>query len=426
MEVSVEVGDTKARALSDGWKCLTLFELAGKQRALFNDGDWVEAEYITNRGIRLIQTGNIGIGTYLEKGIKKYISEASFQLLKCKKLIVGDILICRLAEPAGRACLFNEIEDEIVITSVDVTIFRPVENFINRMYLVHYFSTDKWFSSVLDQVGGTTHKRISRSALGSLKVMLPPKSEQDSIAEALTDADFLIESLEKLIEKKRQIKQGTMQKLLVGKKRLPGFTGEWNVKRLADSCQLITKGTTPTSLGKDFTESGINFIKVESLNKIGQIIEEMVGYIDEKTHELLKRSQLKENDLLVSIAGALGRTGIVNKAILPANTNQALAIVRFKEKSELFNEYVYYFIGYDLISKHIAGISAQGAQANLSLEQVGNFPIYAPEIDEQKAIVKILKDMDYELSELELKLTKTHQIKQGMMHELLTGRIRLG
>jgi type I restriction enzyme, S subunit len=254
-----------------------------------------------------------------------------------------------------------------------------------------------------------------------------PKSkiEQEVIAGALSDADALIESLENLIEKKRQIKQGAMQELLTGKKRLAGFSGEWEVKRLLDSCQLITKGTTPTSLGKDFTESGINFIKVESLNKIGEIIEDMVAYIDEETHELLKRSQLRENDLLISIAGALGRAGIVDKSILPANTNQALAIARFRDKSELFNEYVYYFIGFDLITKHIAGISAQGAQANLSLEQVGDFPIFAPKIDEQKAIVGILKDMDFELTKLESKLLKARQVKQGMMQELLTGKIRL-
>jgi len=263
-------------------------------------------------------------------------------------------------------------------------------------------------------------------SLRQYRVPLPKsKIEQEVIAGALSDADALIESLENLIEKKRQIKQGAMQELLTGKKRLAGFSGEWEVKRLLDSCQLITKGTTPTSLGKDFTESGINFIKVESLNKIGEIIEDMVAYIDEETHELLKRSQLRENDLLISIAGALGRAGIVDKSILPANTNQALAIARFRDKSELFNEYVYYFIGFDLITKHIAGISAQGAQANLSLEQVGDFPIFAPKIDEQKAIVGILKDMDFELTKLESKLLKARQVKQGMMQELLTGKIRL-
>ena len=291
----------------------------------------------------------------------------------------------------------------------------------NLYLLTEYINNNVVFSLESTGVPQLTAPQISKYYIALPQTL----DEQFAIAEALSDADALIESLEKLIEKKRQIKQGAMQELLTGKKRLPGFSGEWEEKRLADSCQLITKGTTPTSLGKNFTEAGINFIKVESLNKVGEIIADMVAFIDEETHELLKRSQLKEGDLLVSIAGALGRAGIVNTLILPANTNQALAIVRFREKSALFNEYVYYFIGFDLIAKHISGISAQGAQANLSLGQVGDFPIYAPQIDEQKEIVKILKDMDFEITELEAKLTKAGQIKQGMMQSLLAGEIRL-
>jgi type I restriction enzyme S subunit len=110
----------------------------------------------------------------------------------------------------------------------------------------------------------------------------------------------------------------------------------WEMKKLGEVCELITKGTTPTSIGFKFTEEGINFIKVESLTESGQIITNKVAYISEKCHESLKRSQLKVNDILFSIAGALGRIGIVKKEILPANTNQALAIIRI-DKNSMFN-----------------------------------------------------------------------------------------
>src|SRR5690606_8157116 len=109
----------------DDWESKSLFEIADKKRDLFNDGDWIESEHIIDEGIRLVQTGNIGIGKFLNKGGRKYISEKSFNDLKCKEIKEGDLLICRLAEPAGRACIFPKTEDYNSVTSVDVTIFRP-------------------------------------------------------------------------------------------------------------------------------------------------------------------------------------------------------------------------------------------------------------------------------------------------------------
>ena len=255
---------------------------------------------------------------------------------------------------------------------------------------------------------------------------LPPtKTEQEAIAEALSDADALIESLEQLITKKRQIKQGAMQELLTGKTRLPGFSGEWVVKRLGDESDLITKGTTPTSLGRNFIKQGINFVKIESLTEDGTVLPEMLAAVDEETHRLLKRSQLQENDILFSIAGALGRTAIVNADLLPANTNQALAIIRLKPQSYLRHGFILKYLAGPQILTHVTAINVQAAQANLSLEDIRSFEVPAPSDAEQTAIATILSDMDTAIEALEAKLTKTRQLKQGMMHNLLTGRIRL-
>lgn len=207
--------------IPEDWDVQTVYELAEGQKSLFDDGDWIEAEYITDKGVRLIQTGNIGVGRYQEKENKKYISESSFIKLKCKELKQGDLLICRLAEPAGRACIFPDIGEEKIITSVDVTIFRPPVETVNREYLLHYFSTNEWFSSVLEQVGGTTHKRISRGALGRIRVPMPKLAEQTAIATILSDMDNEIQTLEQRLAKTRQIKQGMMQELLTGRTRLP-------------------------------------------------------------------------------------------------------------------------------------------------------------------------------------------------------------
>lgn len=204
----------------EGWEELSIFQIADFKKELFDDGDWIESEYITDKGIRLIQTGNIGIGTYLEKESKKYINEDSFKKLRCKQLKIGDLLICRLAEPAGRACILPFIGEDKVITSVDVSIYRPNEETVNRQFLNQIFTTNNWFNTISELCGGTTHKRISRGALGRVKIQLPNIQEQTRIATILSDMDTEIQALETKLEKYRKIKLGMMQNLLTGKIRL--------------------------------------------------------------------------------------------------------------------------------------------------------------------------------------------------------------
>ncbi|HFF8937777.1 restriction endonuclease subunit S [Serratia ureilytica] len=207
--------------IPEDWNTESIYELADKQKNRFDDGDWIESEHIIDKGVRLIQTGNIGVGKFFDKESRKYISESSFEQLRCKELQIGDLLICRLAEPAGRACIFPDISEQKVITSVDVTIFRPDNNRANRQFLSQYFSSSEWFKNVHEQVGGTTHKRISRGALGKIIVPYPTVKEQTAIATILSDMDAELEALEQKLAKFRDIKQGMMQQLLTGRIRLP-------------------------------------------------------------------------------------------------------------------------------------------------------------------------------------------------------------
>jgi restriction endonuclease S subunit len=98
-------GQTRLPGFHEEWKVTTLFDLVERKKELFDDGDWIEAEFLTDSGIRLIQTGNIGVGSFVDRETKKYICSNSFKKLRCKEIKIGDILICRLGEPAGRACI---------------------------------------------------------------------------------------------------------------------------------------------------------------------------------------------------------------------------------------------------------------------------------------------------------------------------------
>lgn len=166
----------------------------------------------------------------------------------------------------------------------------------------------------------------------------------------------------------------------------------WDKIKLGDLCEVITKGTTPTSIGHNFTDSGIRFIKVESLTESGEIIPNKVAYIDEDCHQALKRSQLKKDDILFSIAGALGRIGIVKEDILPANTNQALAIIRLKKDSNALVDFIAKYFNSNIVTDEIEKLRIGAAQQNLSLTQLNNLFVPLPRLPEQQQIVSILEE----------------------------------
>ena len=202
------------------WEKISLKQLTDRSFELFNDGDWVESDHIIDQGIRLLQTGNVGVGKFKESRNKKYINEESFKKLNCKEVQVGDLLICRLADPPGRACIVPDLKEEKLITSVDVSILRPKVDKVDKHFLLQVFSTNEWFDEVNEKCGGTTRTRISRSALGNIELNLPPYEEQKAIGTIFKDMNQELQTIRQKREKYVQIKQGMMQELLTGKTRL--------------------------------------------------------------------------------------------------------------------------------------------------------------------------------------------------------------
>ena len=167
-----------------------------------------------------------------------------------------------------------------------------------------------------------------------------------------------------------------------------------NISYLKDVSEVITKGTTPTTVGGVFTDDGINFVKSESICDSKYLDSSVFMTIDEETDEKLKRSRLKEDDLLFSIAGAyLGKISIVRVEDLPANTNQAVGIVRLKKELVDVN-YLYYFFSQTQINSYINKLSAQSSQPNLNLDLLGRLSFNCLALDEQKKISSILSVLD--------------------------------
>lgn len=169
---------------------------------------------------------------------------------------------------------------------------------------------------------------------------------------------------------------------------------EWKEVNLGDVSLKITKGTTPSTIKRGFVDFGISFFKSECLTDRKLIDKDKEAYIDEETHEKMSRSQLQEDDVLLSMAGAyLGKIALVTKDDVPSNINQAIALIRLN-RSEAYSEYIYYYLSQKNVVKYINSISSQSAQPNINLKQIGEIPIKLPPIEEQKAIAKILSDLD--------------------------------
>ena len=187
--------------------------------------------------------------------------------------------------------------------------------------------------------------------------------------------------------------------------------------RLGDIATVITKGTTPTSIGFAFENDGINFVKIESVDENGNFICEKFDHISDECHEKLKRSQLQENDILFSIAGAIGRTAIVTKDILPANTNQALAIIRIPQGAINYS-FLLYILQSSVVLEQAEKKKQGVAQLNLSLKDIGDFIIPDIPLEEQQCIVDSLDKVSNLISLRKQQLSKLDELVKSRFIEL--------
>src|SRR5699024_6911157 len=210
-----------------------------------SDGDWINKEYLLPNGkYRIIQTGNISVGKYLNKEkSSKFISQSSYDELKANEVFPGDILISRLADPAGRSIIMPNINWKMV-TSVDVAIIRPNKKF-ESYFLISILNTDKKLYDISKLVSGASHKRISRKNLEKVKIIYPKIQEQQKIGDFFSKLDRQIELEEQKLEKLEEQKKGYMQKIFSQELRFKDENGneypEWEEKTIKDVYK-VTRG----------------------------------------------------------------------------------------------------------------------------------------------------------------------------------------
>jgi type I restriction enzyme S subunit len=335
----------------------------------------------------------------------------------------GDLVLARTGASVGKSYLYDQRDGELVFAGFLIRA-RPDTKKLEPRYLQYFTHSRPYWNWIKVNSMRSGQPGINGREYASLLIPLPPtKAEQEAIAEALSDADALTEALEQLIAKKRHLKQGAMQELLTGKKRLPGFSGEWEVKRWGDVIIHCSSGATPYRGRPDFYKGDIKWISSGELNY--NVITDTLEHISKIAVEKTNLRLHPAGTFLMAItgleaAGTRGACGIVGS---PATTNQSCMAVY--PTSELLTEYLYHYYVYrgdELALEYCQGTKQQSYTAQL----IRILPIHLPPtVEEQSAIAIILSDMDTEIAALETRLAKTRELKQGMMHNLLTGKIRL-
>ena len=349
--------------------------------------------YSPNGKYFFINGNNLNDGKIVITSDTKSVDHSEF--IKHQKPISDRSILMSINGTIGNLGLFDS---EQVLLGKSAA-FLNVNPKISKRYVYQSLKTQIVKQQFFDGLTGSTIGNLGLSTIRRTKVPLPPtKAEQRAIAEALSDADALIASLEQLIAKKRQIKQGAMQDLLTGKKCLPGFSGEWDVKKLGDVVKI--------SKGQLITE------KNASLGDIPVIAGgKKPAYFHNKPNRTGKT-------ITVSASGAsAGYVAFFDEPIFASDCST------ISEGDGYSIEFIYsqLQLKQDIIYKAQTG----GAQPHIHAVDLMPIEIGVPTFSEQQAIAIILFDMDAEIDVLEGKLGKALQLKQGMMHNLLTGKIRV-
>ena len=288
---------------------------------------------------------------------------------------------------------------------------------LDGLFFYLYFSNN-FLERIKTMTAKSSVDSVRKDMINKMQIPLPLLYEQKKIASALISIDNLLLSLDKLIEKKKFIKQGAMQELLTGKKRLPGFTGEWELSNLGELC-IIKDGTHQTP---KYVENGIPFYSVENVTNNNF---KTAKNITLKDHNLLtKNYRIEKGDVLMTRIGSIGICKYIDWEV-NASFYVSLALLKFKDKS--LARFFSFYSRTEGFIKEIESKSLQFATpkkinlSNISLVKI-EYPISK---EEQEMIISTLSSMDREIESLEGKKAKYEQIKQGMMQQLLTGKIRL-
>lgn len=414
--IETKFKQTELGPIPEDWQAHTIEDLI----IAMNDGPFgtklKQEHYTSKREARIIQLGNIGEDGWIDSNVK-YTTFEYAKHLSNHIANPGDVLIAKMM-PAGRAIICPDHEACFVQGSDAIKV--KFNDSINARYFVYGTKSREYLRIIEENTQGSTRQRIAITKYKALPFILPPKEEQIKIADALSDIDGLIREINVLIEKKVAVMQGSIQELLSARHRLPGFSIPWKHIILGDTVNIY-RGGSPRPIENFITTNpnGLNWIKIGDVRpKDKYIVQTAEKIIPEG---LSSTREVHVGDFILSNSMSFGRPYILK--IDGCIHDGWLAITNYENTFD--KDYLYYLLGSDSVYKQYLSLAAGSGVLNLNKKLVAAVELDIPDIEEQLAIAAILSDMDAEITELETKRDKYAAIRQGMMQQLLTGKIRL-
>ena len=349
------------------------------------------------------------------------ISDASNKLLPASRLHSGDLVTVRVGEPGITAVVPPELDG---CNCASVMIVRKHQGFDSH-WLCYVMNSRKGLEQVENVQYGTAQKQFNISDAINFTYATPPLPEQSAIAAALSDVDALLAKLDQLIAKKRDLKQAVMQQLLTGSTRLPGFSGEWEVKRLGDLG--ATYGGLVGKTKADFGEGAARYITF--MNVMTNVVIDCGTFERVRVVSTETQNRAMKGDLFFNGSSEtpeeVAMCAVLLEEVQDVYLNSFCFGFRFRDGAEADGIFFAYYLRSREGRELIKSLAQGSTRYNLSKVALLNSSLRLPTLPEQTAIATILSDMDTELATLEARRAKTRDLKQGMMQELLTGRIRL-
>lgn len=392
---------------------------------VFDDGDWIESKDQSPNGIRLIQTGNIGIGVFKDKGEKaRYISEETFKRLRCTEIFEGDCLVSRLPDPVGRACILPSSKEKM-ITAVDCTIIRLENKLITAEWFVYYTLSNDYQREIQKQVTGATRQRISRKHLGAIPVPIPPLPEQQRIVSILDTCFAAIEQSRKNAERNLRNVRDLFNSYLediFDSTGLPTVNGKngWVTKKIKEVCELKSGTTISTDLER--ISGDVLYAKIGDMT----LPENQIKI--QSSSRFVNSNEIKSNQIIPIGAIIFPKRGgaiatnkkrkIVKPTIVDLNT---MAII---PGDNINNEYFYYWFQLIDLNKISNGTTIPQIN-NYSFDNINiSFP---KSMKDQQAIVKQLNALRVEIQKLEAlyqkKIDDLDELKRSILQKAFAGEI---
>jgi len=334
----------------------------------------------------------------------------------------GDIVMADTAEDetVGKVTEVMNTSEKPVMSGLHTIPCRVKAGEFAPKWLGYYMNSHLYHDLLLPYIHGTKVSSVSKGSLGGTAIIVPSTEEQKKIIKALSDIDTLIVDLQKLIRKKKDIRQGTMQMLVTGKKRLNGYSKKWKEYKLKNisSIQDGTHGTFKR------TDNGYMLLSAKNVFDNHLVLSDEESFVSEDDYySIVSNGYPQKGDILMSCVGTIGRCCIYD-AKEKAAFQRSVAIIRCN--STCSNRFVSYVLQTEDVYKQLTAAASASAQVGIYLGALNEIEIRIPDdLREQDEIACIINDMNVEIDVLEEKISKYQKVKQGMMEELLTGKVRL-